>query len=240
MIAEAIRVVAPIGVEVVLDGIFLQKDGQLQGRSVTRCAVVLHQRTDGPTEPRNECALVVEVDPVPGGDPILGPASVGIPKPIESSKCWPRLLLARVPSRESAPARRARGIPSRTLCGRKFSSGPSIRSRFSGRGSDPLYEKKAARACFSTASSSIGKPRDSAVSSALRCRPGTCDSECTELKARCGSGQTCEPKKGMSLSSALNTLAIVRQPARMALPMSVVLTWRSFMARPPAHGSMAA
>ncbi len=73
----------------------------------------------------------------------------------------------------------------------------------------------------------MGNPSDSAVSSALRCRPGTCDSECTGLKARCGSGQACAVKKGTSLSSASKTLAMVWQPAWMAAGMSVVLTLRS-------------
>ena len=81
VIAEPIRVVAAVGQEILRDGLFLHQDGQFQGWSVPRCAVVLDQRTDGPTQPRDERALVVEVDPVLGGDPILGPAPVGIPEP---------------------------------------------------------------------------------------------------------------------------------------------------------------
>ena len=54
---------------------------------------------------------------------------------------------------------------------------------------------------------------------------------------RRGSGRTCDPKKGMWLSSALKTLAMVRQPRRMASRMSVVLTSRTPATALPNHAA---
>ena len=53
---------------------------------------------------------------------------------------------------------------------------------------------------------------------------GRDDSEWAGLKLRRASGSTFDPKKGISLSSALNTRRMVRQPSSMASPMLVVLT----------------
>ena len=68
----------------------------------------------------------------------------------------------------------------------------------------------------------------SAVNKAFRWRPGTWDSEWMLLKLSLGLGRTSDLKNGISLSSALNTFDIVRQPSSMAAFMSVELTLDNF------------